>query len=302
MLDRILGRASLKERIEELEDEKRRLEEQLEGESDRRSEAARRRQEAEERVNHLEDRITELEDRVERSGGTEGGENSTVEQPEFRSEDRIRGDRLAEVLDRLESFETGAEGALTVMLADGSVPETVRETLGDRAPLAERASPCVLVHDDAGLVSASLRPPVAPEPFVEWSDGFEFEREWFEPIGTYSLALVRADLFALGTYEDGERVDYEGFESDVKGSHSKGGFSQGRFERRRDAQVEEHMEKCEAALADAPDPLYVVGEKTVLGEFSTQAAVTSAVDATGKPEAALADAHHEFWTVPYRVL
>lgn len=300
MFDRLLGRASLKERIAELEDEKRRLQNHLEAESERRSEAAHRRQQAEERVNRLEDRIAELEDRVERSDET--GAVEAGGEPEFRREERVRGARLDEILDRLASLETGPEGALTAMLADGAVPSEVRESLGNRAPLAERASPCVLVHDDAGLVSATLRPPLAPEPFVEWSDGFALQREWFQPPERYALAVVRADLFALGVYEQGERVEYEGFESDVKGSHSKGGFSQGRFERRRDAQIDEHLEKCEDGLVDAPDPLYLVGEKTLLGEFEERAAVTSPVDATGKPRAALDDANHEFWSVSLRVL
>lgn len=300
MLDRLLGRAALQERIDDLEEEKRHLEAQLDAESDRRSEAARKRQAAEERVNRLEDRIAELEDRVDRADAT--GDASTADEATFRGEERLTGDRLAEVLDRLASVETGPEGAMTAMLADGEVPASVRSALGDRAPLAARASPCLLVRDDAGLVSAALRPPVAPEPFVEWSEGFRVDRDWFQPAGTYTLAVVRADLFALGTYEGRERVDYRGFESDVKGSHSKGGFSQGRFERRRDAQVEAHLERCEDALADAPDPVYVVGEQTVLGEFADLAAVTSPVDATGKPEAALRDAHHEFWTVPMRLL
>lgn len=300
MLDRLLGRAALKDRIAELEDEKRRLRERMEAESERRSEAARKRQQAEERVNRLEDRIAELEDRVERASESdaerEGGAAS------FRVEERLRGGRLDEILGRLESFRTGSEGAMTAMLGAGDVPTEVREELGDRAPLAERASPCILLHDDAGLVSVALRPPVAPEPSVEWGTGFHIEREWFQPTGAYSLAVVRADLFALGTYEDGERVDFEGFESDVKGAHSKGGFSQGRFERRRDAQIEEHLESCEDALQGVEGPLYVVGEKTIIGEFEDLAAVTTPIDATGKPEAALGDAHHEFWTVPMRVL
>lgn len=297
MLDRLLGRAALKEQIAELTEERRRLRERLDAEGERRSEAVRKRQDAEERVNRLEDRIAELEDRVQRADDGDTAADAT-----FCGGERLRGDRLGEVLDRLGSFETGSEGALTAMLAEGSVPTAVREALGDRAPLAERASPCLLLCDDAGLVGATLRPPVAPEPFVEWGEGFRLEREWFRPTGSYALALVRADLFALGRYEGGSRVAFEGFESDVKGTHSKGGFSQGRFERRRDAQVEEHVERCADALADVDVPLYVVGERTVVGAFADDAVVTSPVDATGKPEAALDDAHHEFWTVQLRLL
>lgn len=301
MLDELLGRATLKERIADLEEEKRHLERQLEAEEERRSEAATARQEAEQRVNQLEDRITELEDRVERT-------ESDDADLDFRAAETVRGDRLAEVLSRLESVETDPEGALTAMVADeGDLPEPVESSFGDHAALVGRARPCLAVTDDAGLVSAALAPPVAPDPFTEWADGFGLDREWFLPTGEFALALVRSDVFALGTYEGRQRRNFEGFESDVKSDHSKGGFSQGRFERRRDAQIEEHLEKCERAIDDAlaesdADRLYVVGQRTLLGEFEDRADTTRPVDATGKPREALDDAFHEFWaTRLYRI-
>ena len=299
MLDALLGRAELKERIDDLEEDKRHLERQLEAEQERRSEAATARQEAEQRVNRLEDRIAELEDRVERHERDESD-------LDFRGVETVRGDRLSAVLDRLDSVETGPEGALTAMVdADGEVPDDVAEAFGDHAPLVGRAAPCVALTDDAGLLSAALAPRVAPDPFVSWGEGFELDRSWFLPTGDFALALVRSDLFALGVYDGAERREFEGFESDVKGDHSKGGFSQGRFERRRDAQIDEHLEKCEDAIAGVSDEverLFVVGERTLLGEFEDEATVTKAVDATGKPEAALEDAFREFWTTRlYRI-
>ncbi|WP_115865743.1 Vms1/Ankzf1 family peptidyl-tRNA hydrolase [Halorussus litoreus] len=305
MLDELLGRAELKNRIADLEEEKRHLERQLDAEQERRAEAATARQEAEQRVNRLEDRIAELEDRVERTEGGADGSRSL----DFRAVETIRGERLESVLDRLDSFATDAEGALTAVVADGDrdLPEAVESAFGDRAALVGRARPCVAVTDDAGLVSAALTPPVAPERFAEWSDGFVLDREWFLPTGEFALALVRSDLFALGTYEGSERTSFKGFDSDVKGDHSKGGFSQGRFERRRDAQIDEHLDKCEDAIdealdGDRPDRLYVVGESTLLGEFEQRADATRAVDATGDPEDALADAFREFWTTRlYRI-
>ncbi|MFC4550897.1 MULTISPECIES: Vms1/Ankzf1 family peptidyl-tRNA hydrolase [Halorussus] len=291
MLDELLGRSELKDRIAELEEERRHLERQLDAEEDRRAEAATARQEAEERVNRLEDRIAELEDRVERSERDEAD-------LDFRGVETVRGDRLDSVLDRLDSVEAGREGALTAMVDDGAdLPEAVESAFGDHAHLVARAAPCLAVTDDAGLVAAALTPPVAPDPFAEWGEGFDLDRSWFRPVGEFALALVRSDLFALGVYEGDERVDFRGFESDVKGDHSKGGFSQGRFERRRDAQIDEHLEKCEDAIAavDA-DRVYVVGEKTLLREFSDAADATAPVDATGKPREALADASRQFWT------
>lgn len=304
MLDELLGRAELKERIDDLEDEKHHLERQLAAEEERRAEAATARQEAEERVNQLEDRITELEDRVERTEGDESGESAL----DFRGVETVGGDQLAELLDRLDSFTTEPEGALTAMVGESDdLPKSVEEAFGDHATLVERARPCLAVTDDAGLVSAALAPPVAPDPFAEWADGFRLNREWFLPTDSFALAVVRSDLFALGTYDGRERLDFEGFESDVKSDHSKGGFSQGRFERRRDAQIDEHLEKCEETIdevlaGDGPDRLFVVGQRTLLGEFEERAEATRPVDATGEPEAALNDAFREFWTTRlYRV-
>lgn len=288
MLDRLLGRASLQEEIADLQEELRHAERQLEAEGRRRSEAVRERQAAEERVNRLEDRIADLEGRLD---GRDAGEADL----DFRRETAVRGDRLRAVLDRLNSFETEPEGALTAMIDD--VPDLVREAFGDRAALLSRAAPCLAVTDDAGLVSAALAPPDPPEPFVAWADGFEVDREWFLPTGEFVFVLVRSDIFALGEYDGDERTTFEGFSSDVKSNHSKGGFSQGRFERRRDDQIDAHLDRCREAIESRDaDRLYVAGERTVLGEFADEAVRTTAVDATGDPEDALDSAFHDFWT------
>ncbi len=296
MLDELLGRAELKERIATLEDERDSLRARLEAEQERRSEAARERQAAEERVNRLEDRIAELEGRIEReSGASKTGRGSLS----FRSVTALRGGRRDAVLDRLDSVRAPPEGALTAAVADDGLPDAIREAFGERAPLVARAAPCVAVRDDAGLVSAALVPSVAPEPFVEWGDRFALDRSWFAPTGRFALALVRADLFAMGEYDGEERTAFEGFESDVQGSHSKGGYSQGRFERRRDAQMDEHLEECREVLAGrSVDRLYLAGDEAAISELAEEvdAAATRTVDATGKPEEALDEAFREFWT------
>ncbi len=294
MIDRVLGRAALKERIESLEGEKESLEAQLESAKESRKTAVRERQEAEKRVNRLEDRIAELEDRVERA---EAGHEEVT----FRSEATLRGDELAETLTRLESVRTEPEGALTAMVGDRP-PESVRSFLGERAALVSRAAPALVVADDAGLIGVALRPPAPPEPFVEYDSSFRIDREWFQPRGPHTLALVRSDLFAMGTYEGTDRIAFEGFESDVKADHSKGGFSQARFERRRDQQITSHLDRVRDALDGATEPLYVVGESTLLPEFEADAAVTRPVDATGKPQEALGDARDRFWQTKRYVL
>ena len=293
MLDRLLGREELRERIATLEDEKRHLERELEAEERRRREAVTDRQEADERINRLEDRIAGLE-------GERGGDSSANDgdgTPAFGRREELGGRRRDAVLSRLESVATDPEGALSAMV-DDAVPDALSDLLGDRTALVSRAAPCLVYADDAELVSVALAPPRPPEAFCAWDDRFRVDRSWFAPAPDerHALALVRSNTFALGVYEGTERVSFEGFESDVKEQHSKGGFSQGRFERIRDGQIADHLERCREALDDAPDPLYVVGQRTVVGEFAERAAATRAVDATGDTEASLDDAASEFWT------
>jgi peptide subunit release factor 1 (eRF1) len=290
MLDNLLGKTELKKRIAKLEDENERLGNQLEAEQERRADASTAKQEAEERINRLEDRIADLEGQLE---GAESDDDRT-----YRYREDVAGDRREAVLDRLRSVETDAEGVLTAYV-DGELPEPVVETLGDRTPLVRRAEPCLVVADDAGLLAAALDPPVPPGAFCDWDDHVPLERSWFAPQGRYALALVRADLFAVGVYEGVERVDFSGFESDVKGQHSKGGYSQSRFERLRDEQIEAHLDDCRMVLGTLRgdvDRLFLAGDRTAIEALEEPADAISAVDATGAPEEALGTAFHDFWT------
>jgi peptide subunit release factor 1 (eRF1) len=155
------------------------------------------------------------------------------------------------------------------------------------------------VADDAGLVATAIDPPVPPGPFCEWDDRVALEPTWFEPRGRYALALVRADLFAVGVYEGTERVDFSGFESEVKSKHSKGGYSQARFDRLRDEQVQDHLDDCKMVLRTLRgdvDRMFIVGDRKAIDALDESADAVAAVDATGEPESALGDAYHDFWT------
>lgn len=293
MLDELLGRAELKDRIEDLESEKEDLRARLEAEEDRRSAAVRDRQDAEERVNRLEDRVAELEDRVERS---ESGGTPT---PSLRAHRRVSGKSARRLLERLESVTASPDGAFTATVTGHEpLPDPVSEALGDRAAALQGKTPMLVCYEDEGVVIAALRPPLFPEPIERWDRSFELHREWFLPEAQdrHALGVVRSDLFALGIYEGAERIELRGFESDVRSDHSKGGFSQRRFERRRDHQIEDHLRAVRDVLEDAPRPLYLVGGSGVLTELEDLADVTSASDATGNPESALAAAREDFWT------
>lgn len=289
MLDDLLGRRELKERIADLEEERDRLAERLDAENERRREAVSQRQEAEERINQLEDRIAGLEGELEQRQDDEQTQS-------FERVETIGQHRVQSVIDRLSSVRTDSESALSTAMKD-TVPEDVRTAFGDRWPLIERALPCVGFRDDVGLVRAILAPPRVPEPFVTWDDRFTIEQDWFRATGPGQFALVRADLFALGRFEDGTLRYERGFESDVMGQHSKGGYSQARFERRRKEQIAEHVDRCRAVLEERPDhPLILVGDGRIVSRLDDRAVETGRVDASGSPKTALESAFRDFWT------
>lgn len=294
MLDTLLGRAGLKAEIEELEAELADCQAELEEVKERHEAADRRRreairegQEAQEERNRLRDRVEQLTDELER---VRGGQEVSV-----RSRERLGREEMSALLRALASLDAGPEGAYTAMLTDGDV-EAVREHLGERRAGVVRAAPCLCLFDRFGLVEVALQPPIEPAPFERWDHGFHLETEWFLPEGSFTFALVRADLFARGTF-DGETLAYdEGFDSDVMGRHSKGGYSQARFERRREEQIEAHLDRVTDRLRDTDDSLVLAGSQEALDRLSTSARVRVSVDASGPPREALEAAFEEVWT------
>lgn len=295
MLDSLLGRASLKAEIETLEaeladcrDELDRLEEQREAADRRRREAIREGQAAQEERNRLEDRIEQLTTDLERARG-----GTSVSPRGRRRCSRTHTDRILQIL---SSVETEPEGAYTAMVTDAGA-DAIREHFSDRRGLVADAAPCLCLFDDAGLIEVALEPPLAPAPFERWDDRFHLETEWFLPTGSFSFALVRADRFALGTY-DGSTMTYrDGFESEVMGRHSKGGFSQARFERRREEQIDAHLDRVTEAMAQLdPDELVLAGSREALDRLEIDARASVAVDASGPLESALESAFDAVWT------
>lgn len=296
MLDTLLRRAHLKERIDELEealgacqDELDELEGRFASTDERRKEAIRDHQTAREEVHRLEDRVETLEDRLERATEETNVAERGIHTLSYR--------RITRILDRLASVDATGEGAYTAMLED-EVPQAVSEQLGARVDLVRRAMPCLCLFDDEGLVELALEAPRPPPPFETWDDTFEFERGWFVPTGSFTFALIRSDLFTVGRYHGEGLTDIEGFESDVMGRHSKGGYSQARFERRRNEQIDRHIEQSTTRLASysGDEPLILTGSKSVLDELAVEADATATVDASGKPTVALENAFDEFWT------
>lgn len=265
------------QRATALEEENARLRERHEGADRRRREAAAARQEAEERANRLEDRIRQLEGDLERLQ-----EDATDSSLPVRRR-LLSGRRLDQALEFLGSMR----GRLLTACVHDEVPPQVQEALGERAVLVKDAAPCLVLLDDTGLLALALRPPLVPDLPPTRLDRFLLEPEWFRPTGRFVFALVRSDLFAAGVYEGDEQVRFQGASPPVRRRHTKGGFSQGRYEQHRKDHVAEHLRRCGQVLRDLRQegPLYLVGQRQAVQvlDAEVKADRTAASDATGTP-------------------
>ncbi len=295
MLDTLLGRAGLKERINELEQELASCQEELDRMDSKHTAADRRRREAireaqvaQEERSRLEDRIEQLTDELDRV--REGHEVS------YRGRHRLDRGTMATVLALLESVETEPEELFTGMVTDGGTT-AITEHFGDRRALVSGAAPSLCLFDSQGLIEIAMDPPLPPAPFEHWGDEFRLERSWFLPTDSFPFAVVRADLFAMGRF-DGETLGYlDGFESEVMGRHSKGGFSQARFERRREEQIDQHLDRCRRHLGSVDtDRLILAGSREALDRLAIDSRLHVPVDASGSPRSALETAFEEVWT------
>ena len=292
MFDDVLGKTELKERIEELEEEVDSLEQRLEAEERRRKNAVTEKQEAHERANRMESKVQELEDRLERAEEDE-------QDASFRVAKTVRGYVLSDVLELLESAQSGDDALTTVSVApDDRVPDEFGTETTAALQRVESKTGFVAFGDDTGIVRAALVPPLeVEETRVEHGSRFALDRDLFELPETHAVAVVRSDEYAGGVYSDGERVAYTSLSSEVKSKHSKGGYSQGRFERARDEEVKKHVreaaEEFETMLTKHDfKHVFVAGDSRLASDFVDEVSVRVPVskrttDATGSGESFL---------------
>lgn len=243
----------LEERIEELEDEKESWRKRFEAEKERRSELSRKKQEAEEELNRLKQKL-EDEETEDESG--DGEKSLDFEKLEFRE--------ARKVLEKLGSLESDKRELVTVYspgeLEDLSDLKSLKNSV-DRetySVLQKRESFVAFIDAELGVFILEMSPFFNER--VEVAESFQV-RELLEFLESGKRwALVSAGETVVYREEDGEVEEIDRIKSRVEKEHSKGGFSQGRFERKRDEQIENHVEKTEELLEGYED-VFVVGDR-----------------------------------------
>lgn len=249
----------LEDQIEELEDEKQSWKERFEAEKDRRSELSRKKQEAEEKLNRLQER---LEDREPEEEVQEEAGELDFRSPDFRE---AKG-----ILQRLGSISSDQRELVTVYcpneLDDLSDLKSLKNSI-DRdtySMLKNRESFVAFIDSELGAFILEMSPFFDEK--VEVAESFETE-ELLNFLETEkSWALVSAGETTVYREEDGDVEELDRITSRVDKEHSKGGFSQGRFERKREQQIEKHMDQAEELLRDYEE-VFVLGDSRFCEEL-----------------------------------
>lgn len=255
----------LEEHISELEDEKQSWKNRFESEKDRRKDLSRKKQKAEEELNRLKDKLRNSESGEKESDSEENKEKEVFESVSFG--------KARDILEKLDSMES-RDGDLVTVYSPKKVEdlEDLRGlknsvSAGQFSELKDLDSFVAFLDQDTGNTVLKMSPFFSSkfvlEEFFDIADLLEFfnsEKYW---------VVVSAGKTKVYREEAGEIEEVESIKSRVDREHSKGGFSQGRFERKRDEQIEGHVKQVKKELGDFDeDNLYLLGDEKLCEELS----------------------------------
>lgn len=254
----------LEQKIEELEDERDKFKNQYEAEQERRSELSSKKQKAEEKLNRLEHKYEELKSKHE----SEEDENEeTVETEAIRRQLSFR--EGFNFLKKMESVSSPEQDLVTVYSpADVENAEDFRglksSVSKDRFQLLQDKDAFIAFLDEEAF-DFKLK----TRPFFK-SDWFNAENFLVGRVISFIekekiWVQVAAGETKIFKEQSGEFEQIDTVKSRVDRDHSKGGFSQGRFERKRDEQIDKHLDQVSEIL-EMYENIYLLGERSLCAE------------------------------------
>lgn len=248
----------LETKLEEKQEKIRKLQNMLEAEKKRRSKLAKEKQDAEEKLNRLKDKIEGIK-------STENAETNVESDTKVNFEGLDFAD-LKDSLEKLGTVKSQEKDLITVYsprkLSEHSQITDIKNSIPEKilSPLMDKKSLILFYTDNLGLscfkVNSFYREDLRIEdkflvnPLIDFMDT---EKYW---------TLISRGDSKVFKEENGTINEIENFKNRVNRQHGKGGFSQGRFERKRDEQIQSHLQNVKTGLKELDsENLYILGEK-----------------------------------------
>lgn len=244
----LFGRKGLKEQIEELENElascredKDELERQRDKHQRRFKDAETEKQEAQRELKKARTKIETLQDRISE---TDDDEQHTITET-------VRLDEMDDLRSTVSSLTYGQADAITRA-----------RTKDDRG---------IVTFFDPYLISIRIETPLPVDPLERRQDSFVTSPIDDLISGRYLLLHLSAGGSGAAIIDDHTIKEHTIIDSDIKSDHKKGGYSQKRFEKIRDQQLQEHIDtfidETEAIRSHGVDDVIVTGSPQPRKQF-----------------------------------
>lgn len=268
-INELFGRVSGKEKLEmevdrlqshlvELEIDMKRMKTQLEKKENLAKQAVAEKQEAQEKLNAANTRIETLEHELGAMKQESQG------QLRFRNTENIAPAIMSEYIFQIGSLISSHDTLITAYLAPGQsldeltgskrLVEDIDENSQILMERAESSTGLVLFYDTCRMVCEAIAPSL-PVKYPGWQIGTRFDVGHLKDIEEKDLNICvliahAGESFVGLASNRREFQEHRVIRSSVKAKHSKGGFSQRRFERLREEDIAHHVEKVQQTLEE----------------------------------------------------
>jgi len=242
----------LKAKILELEEKNRKLKLQVERKGEKTRKTLASRQEVDTELNEAKQQIRTFENDFAKLKKETKGELN------FRFSENFSKNRLRDILFFLESMQSKTATLITIYLAKDETPASIPSDIASKIDSSERAliekidshTGKVIFFDTDGIIKLVMLP-VFPILHSKYSLERRFDVETLKNSLKMDKTLVinaHAGETFVGIVEDDVFVEHEVVRSSVMGKHSKGGWSQKRFQSLVEEDVRHHADKVRTAL------------------------------------------------------
>ncbi len=248
---------SLETDLLNIEEKLEKTQKKLEAEKKRRSELSHKKQDAEKKINKLRDKVQSLEDRNSRTKSEKTSDFESITPNALKNSLKklgmIEGKNLVTVYSpkKLRDHSNVTE-------IKNSVPKNLFEQLSGKEGIL------LFYDEDLGAYCFRARPFFSEMFSVSTSFKTGGILKFFDKKKTW-VQVSRGDSRVV-MEEDGELQELEKIRDRVDRKHGKGGFSQGRFERKRKEQIEQHLKKVENQVKKL-EYYYVLGDREICKRF-----------------------------------
>jgi len=243
---------ALKEKILELEEKNSKLTLQVEKLGDKTKKTLAARQEVDTELNEAKQQIQSLENELTKLKKETKGELN------FRFSENFFKNRLCDILFLLDSMQSKTATLITIYLAKDETPANIPSDIVSQIDSSELAliekidsyTGKVIFYDTDRIIKLVMLP-VFPILHSRYSLERRFDLATLKNNLNWNKNLVinaHAGETFIGIVEDEVFVEHEFVRSSVMGKHSKGGWSQKRFQSLVEEDVRHHADKVRTAL------------------------------------------------------